>query len=195
MLLKVIVDEQQFALNVPDVIVAGAQEVFSKMDRDMDAGWQMGREWVQSPDVEQRCQIVANKLLTALETENDQLGRMMAGYILSRMPSVETVEIDTSGEIQNTLFSFGSEAPAIGVAANTGAAPHAAHATSRLEALEQAGREVTKVFKVGHQYRFSVYNQARQHWEDSPAIGEKAEAEALRDQAVKRRFDELVAGR
>jgi hypothetical protein len=194
MLLKVIVDEQQLTLNVPDVVVEGAQEVFEKMDRDMDAGWQMGREWVQSPNVEQRCQIVANRLLTALETENDKLGRMMAAYILSRMPTVETVEIDTSGEIQNTVLSLGSAPPAVDAPAKTDAAPPATHGTSRLEALEQAGREVTKVFKVGHQYRFSVYNQARAQWEDSPAIGEKTEAEALRDQAVKRRFDELVAG-
>ena len=195
MLLKVIVDDQQLTLNVPDVVVEGAQEVFEKMDRDMDGGWQMGREWVQRPDVEQRCQIVANKLLTALETENDKLGRMMAAYILSRMPAVETVEIATSGEIQDTAFTFGSAPPPVEAPAKADAAPPAAHGASRLEALEQAGREVTKVFKVGHQYRFSVYNQARQQWEDSPAIAEKAEAEALRDQAVKRRFDELVASR
>jgi hypothetical protein len=195
MLLKVIVDEQQLTLNVPDVIVEGAQDVFDKMDRDMDAGWQMGRDWIQSPSVEQRCQIVANKLLTALETENDKLGRMMAGYILSRMPTVETVEIDTSGEIQDTVFSFGSAAPPADVPTKVGVAPPATHGTSRLEALEQAGREVTKVFKVGHQYRFSVYNHPRAQWEDSPAIADKAEAEALRDRAVKRRFDEIVAGR
>jgi hypothetical protein len=194
MLLKVIVDEQQLTLNVPDVIVEGAQEVFDKMDRDMDAGWQMGREWVSSPDVEQRCQIVANKLLTALENENDTLGRMMAAYILSRMPTVETVEIDTIGELQNTVFTFGAAPPTTGAPAAPSAIPPPAPAASRLEALEQAGREVTKVFKVGHQYRFSVYNQTRAQWEDSPAIADKAEAEALRDQAVKRRFDELVAG-
>lgn len=28
----------------------------------------------------------------------------MAGYILSRMPDVDTVEIDINGEIQNTQF-------------------------------------------------------------------------------------------
>jgi hypothetical protein len=119
---------------------------------------------------------------------------MMAAYILSRLPTVETVEIATSGEIQDTAFTFGSAQPPVDAPAKADAAPPAAHGASRLEALEQAGREVTKVFKVGHQYRFSVYNQARQQWEDSPAIAEKAEAEALRDQAVKRRFDELVAG-
>ena len=36
------------------------------MDQDMDAGWQMSRDWVDNPSREQRCQIVADKLLTAL---------------------------------------------------------------------------------------------------------------------------------
>ena len=68
MLLKIIVDDQQLTLNVPDVIVEGATDFFDQMDRDMDAGWQMGREWVDRLTTEQRCQVVANKLLTALET-------------------------------------------------------------------------------------------------------------------------------
>lgn len=191
MLLKVIVDDQQLTLNVPDVIVEGAGDFFAQMDRDMDAGWQMGREWVDTLTTEQRCQVVANKLLTALENENDKLGRMMAAYILARLPHVETVEIDTSGEIQSTQFTF---------AAPTAAAPAPAAVagnppSNRIEALERAGREVTKVFKMGRQYRFAVLNSGTGLWEDSPAIATEAEAEAQRELAVKRRYDELVGAR
>jgi len=192
MLLKVIVDDQQLTLNVPDVIVEGAQDFFAQMDRDMDAGWQMGREWVPNLSVEQRCQVVANKLLTALETENDKLGRMMAAYILARLPHVETVEIDTSGEIQNTEFSFAAPAAATDAPQPT---PGDQPPLSRLEAFERAGREVTKVFKVGRQYRFAVRNPASGLWEDSPAIPTETDAEAQRELAVKRRFDELVGSR
>ena len=188
MLLKVIVDDQQLTLNVPDVIVEGAQDFFAQMDRDMDAGWQMGREWVDRLDVEQRCQVVANKLLTALETENDRLGRMMAAYILSRLPHVESIEIDTSGEIQNTAFTYAT--PAASAGSPTPAA--AVQPLTRLEALERAGREVTKVFKVGRQFRFAVLNAASGLWEDSPAIPDEADAEKQRELAVKRRYDELV---
>lgn len=190
MLLKVIVDEQQLTLNVPDVIVEGAQDFFAQMDRDMDAGWQMGREWVDDLSVEQRCQVVANKLLTALETENDRLGRMMAAYLLARLPHLELVEIDTSGEIQNTVFTYGTPA-APPAAPEPGAPPQPA---SRMEALERAGREVTKVFKVGRQYRFAVLNAQTGLWEDSPAIPDEADAERQRELAVKRRYQELVSG-
>jgi hypothetical protein len=190
MLLKVIVDEQQLTLNVPDVIIEGAQDFFAQMDRDMDAGWQMGREWVDDLGVEQRCQVVANKLLTALETENERLGRMMAAYILARLPHLELVEIDTSGEIQNTVFTYVT--PAAQPAAPQAAAPP--QPASRMEALERAGREVTKVFKVGRQYRFAVLNARTGLWEDSPAIPDEADAERQRELAVKRRYDELVGG-
>jgi len=189
MLLKVIVDDQQLTLNVPDVIVEGATDFFDQMDRDMDAGWQMGREWVDRLTTEQRCQVVANKLLTALETENDKVGRMMAAYLLARLPHVETVEIDTSGEIQNTSFVYATPAVATSARATAVSVPPA----SRMEALERAGREVTKVYKMGRQYRFAVLNAATGLWEDSPAIGTEAEAEAQRELAVKRRYDELVA--
>ena len=190
MLLKVILDDQMLTLNVPDVIVGGAEDFYARMDRDMDGGWQMGREWVPVPGVEQRCQIVANKLVTAIENENEQLGRLMAGYILSRMPQIETVEVDTAGEIQDIRFTLGAAPPA----SSTHAAAPGPRPVSRLEALEQAGREVTKPFRVGRQYRFAVLNRSTGLWEDSPAIATEPEAEAQRELAVKRRFDELVGG-
>lgn len=188
MLLKVIVDDQQLTLNVPDVIVEGAQDFFAQMDRDMDAGWQMGREWVERLDVEQRCQVVANKLLTALETENERLGRMMAAYILSRLPRVESIEIDTTGEMQSTAFAYATAAPAPDV-------PAAGQPINRFEALERAGREVTQVFKVGRQFRFAVLSPTSGLWEDSPAIPDEADAKMQRDLAVKRRYEELVGAR
>jgi hypothetical protein len=188
---NVIVDDLQLTLNVPDVIVEGAGDFFAQMDRDMDGGWQMGREWVDRLTTEQRCQVVANKLLTALETENDKLGRMMAAYILARLPQVETVEIDTSGEVQNTTFVYATPGAAAAAAAKPAASTPPA---SRIEALERAGREVTKVFKMGRQYRFAVLNAATGQWEDSPAIPTEAAAEAQRELAVKRRYDELVRG-
>ena len=105
MILKVIVDDQLYELNVPEALLQKAADFFDQMDKDMDQGWQMSREWVAAPNREQRCQIVANKLLTALEKENHKLGRLMAGYILSRVPEVKSLELDTSGEIQNTRIN------------------------------------------------------------------------------------------
>jgi hypothetical protein len=66
----------------------------------------MSREWVEKPTREQRCQIVADRLLAAIESGNEQLATMMAAYILSRMPEVESVDIDTHGEMLQTRFQL-----------------------------------------------------------------------------------------
>ena len=71
---------------------------------DMDKGWQMSRDWVEYPTPEQRCQIAADRMLTAIMQENDNTKILMAGYILSRMPKATDVRIDTSGEISGTEF-------------------------------------------------------------------------------------------
>jgi len=104
MILKAIIDDWEYNLNVPETLLAEGEEYFTRFDADMDQGWQMSREWVQHPNQVERCQIVADKLLTALENENQELGMLMAGYILDRMPDVDSVEIDIHGEIQNTQF-------------------------------------------------------------------------------------------
>jgi len=105
MILKAIIDDHEYSLNVPETVLTQGEEYFARLDADMDQGWQMSREWVQHPNQVERCQIVADKLLTALENENHKLGMLMAGYILSRMPDVDTVEIDIRGEIQNTQLA------------------------------------------------------------------------------------------
>ena len=104
MVLNVIVDDQPVPLQIPDTLPLEAEGFFAQMDRDMDGGWQMSREWVDSPDTTQRCQIVADKLLTALENENRKLAAIMGGYIVSRMPGVTSVDVDATGEIQETRF-------------------------------------------------------------------------------------------
>ena len=187
MLLNVIVDEQSVDLNIPDVLLQEAAEFFERMDKDMDAGWQMSRDWVDNPGREQRCQIVADKLLTALENENRKLALMMAGYILSRMPGLKSVDVDTSGEISNTRFSV-EQAPERPAAPPSGKAA----GMSKMEALRQAAQDVTKVFKVGRNYRFSVFDHTSGQWQDSAAVTDKQEAENLREQAYKQRFEQLI---
>jgi hypothetical protein len=195
MILKVVVDDQLYELNVPEKFIRQANSFFDSMDRDMDSGWQMSRDWVDHPNIEQRCRIVADKLLTALEKENHKLGRLMAGYILSRMPEVETIEPDTGGEIQNTRLTLRSAPPRpdqLVSPALDSAAPEGQ--LDKMEALDRAGRDVTKVFKVGRHWRFSVYDHASEQWQDSPAVADKQEAERLRQQAFKKRYEDLTAG-
>ncbi|MDE2089840.1 MAG: hypothetical protein KGJ12_07455 [Gammaproteobacteria bacterium] len=111
MVLNIILDEQSYSIDVPQYILAEAHEFFDKMDSDMDRGWQMSREWVERPDTINRCRIAADKLLTAMHTGKQETLMLMAGYILSRLPGVTSVRIDTHGDMLETEMLMGDGAP------------------------------------------------------------------------------------
>ena len=102
MILKLTIDDQTYDIDVPEHLIEESKEFYDKMDRDMDKGWQMSRLWVEKPDLYQRCQIVADKILGAFYKENQKLVLLMAGYIISHVPHVEEVVVDTSGDITLT---------------------------------------------------------------------------------------------
>lgn len=215
MLLKAIIDDQELSLEIPERLLREGQVFFDKLDADMDQGWQMSREWVARPNQVERCQIVADKLLTALEKENERLGMLMAGYLLSRMPGLASVTLDTHGEMQNTLFQVVEGASATAAAATASdpistparvpaggaAAPGeddvpfipspAPMGLDKFQAMEQAGNDITPVFKVGKGYRFSVYDHGSGHWVDAPLVAKEVDAERLRQAAFKARFESL----
>ena len=47
---KVVVGEQVYAIEVPEELLRESAEFHAKLDRDMDQGWQMSREFVARPD-------------------------------------------------------------------------------------------------------------------------------------------------
>ena len=96
------IEEKTQTIDIPDEFLLEAEDFFTKMDNDMDKGWQMSRQWVDNPNVSQRCQIAADKLLSAINSENETLLMLMTGYILTRMPEVTAVRIDSSGEMMET---------------------------------------------------------------------------------------------
>ncbi|MES9832820.1 MAG: hypothetical protein ABW139_11340 [Candidatus Thiodiazotropha sp. DIVDIV] len=104
MQLNLIIDDWSMDLEIPDGYIETMGDSFEKMDRDMDKGWQIGQKWTRNPNATQRCQLVAGKLLTALETNNEQLAMMMGGYIVSRMNGVKRIIIDNTGEPEETTF-------------------------------------------------------------------------------------------
>jgi len=104
---KVIVGEQVYAVEVPEELLREAGDFHARLDHDMDRGWQMSREFVARPDPLQRCQIVADKLLTSIMQDNQATAMLMAGYIALRMPGAVGVDIDASGEMQNTELLYG----------------------------------------------------------------------------------------
>ena len=102
MKLNIIVDGRANAFEVPDNLPVDASDFFEKLDSDMDKGWQMSRDWVENPDPRQRCQIAADKILTAIETDNEKLLMLMAAYILRTLPGVKSIDIDITGDINET---------------------------------------------------------------------------------------------
>jgi len=104
---KVIVGEQEYAIELPEDLLREAAGIRERLDRDMDRGWQMSREYVAHPDLLQRCQIVADKLLTSLFNGNEATAMLMAAYIVMCMPGATGVDIDDTGEMQNTEIIYG----------------------------------------------------------------------------------------
>lgn len=190
MKLNITVENTTRVLDVPDHLVRDAEDFFAKMDRDMDRGWQMSRDFVEHPDRVQRCQIVAHRLLGALTVGKHDVALLMAAYILKRAPGVTGLDIDTTGEMSLTQLQFdGADKP------TPPAPPESAAATGKLgkmQALEQAGREVSKVYKVGQVYRYAVLDRASGQWIESAPLDDAREAEAARLRAVKQRLDELL---
>ena len=97
-------DDKSYLLDVPETLATEAADFFAKMDRDMDNGWQMSRWWVPDPDQTQRCQIAADKLLTAMQKNNTEAALLMCAYILNSKPATRTIRINTEGEIQGNEF-------------------------------------------------------------------------------------------
>ena len=112
MILNIYVADSAYKVDVPQEVLEDGEDFFTKMDSDMDKGWQMSRTYVECPNTRQRCQIAADKILSALHTHNHKLTLLMAGYILTRLPGIEGVQIDTNGEIFNTelIMAAGTEA-------------------------------------------------------------------------------------
>ena len=103
---RVVVGEQRYAIELPEDLLRESAGFHDKLDRDMDRGWQMSREFIARPDPLQRCQIVADKLLTSLSQGNQATAMLMASYIAQRMPGAIGVDIDASGEMQNTELLY-----------------------------------------------------------------------------------------
>jgi len=99
MILKIVIDEQTYPVSVPDDIVMDGEDFFQRIDKDMDRGWQMSRDWVDCPDQQQRCQIVGDRILTALHNDNERMVVLLSAYILARVPGVQGIRIDTNGEM------------------------------------------------------------------------------------------------
>jgi len=189
MKLDIIIESKTHRIEVPQDMLEEGETFFQKMDRDMDSGWQMGPEFVESPNAAQRCQIAANKLLVSVSAENKLLTELMAGYILKRLPGVKTVDIDTSGEMLNTEFIFVENARS---APRPAGVSRPLTAMNESEARTRAENEVSQVYKVGKAFRFAVHDRASDRWVESPFSPTEEQARQLRAEACARLAEEFM---
>jgi hypothetical protein len=102
MILKVVIEDKTYPIKVPDQVIAEGSDFFDRIDSDMDKGWQMSRDWVDYPDQVQRCQIVGDKMLTAMHNDNKEMMMLLSAYVLARVPGIQEIHIDTNGEMLET---------------------------------------------------------------------------------------------
>lgn len=201
----VYLDGNTHPVNFPDSILQDAQDFFAKMDQDMDNGWQMSRAWVDRLDSKQRAQVAADKLLTALETENQKLAVMMAAYICYKLPGVTGVEPDSGGDMTNTEFMSGEahnevadilermqQASSSSPSAGAPDVPTRPPLRNKLDAIEQAGKEVTKAYKQGRLWKFSILDINSGQWVDGGSTKTEQEANELRMRAYEERLQHLM---
>jgi len=103
--LTIILGENEYPMKIKEAIVNEAQSFFNQLDSDMDKGWQMSRSWIEKPNKYQKCQIVADRLFTSIHLNKKETAVMMAAYIINQMPNIKVIDIDTSGNMEETSFS------------------------------------------------------------------------------------------
>ena len=185
MKIKITINDKSRDIDVPEDVMTDGKSFFDKMDKDMDRGWQMGADYVETPNQIQRCQIAADKILDAIGTENKMLMVLMAGYVLDRLPDTSELIIDTSGEVQNTEIIQGGHTP------ESLPRPEKERLT-KVEALAQANKDVGKVYKVGRSWRFTIYDETNDEWIESPLMSSKEQADDLRNKAFQSRYRDLT---
>ncbi len=98
---NITIDEESYTLEVKDELMQELKNVHADMDAEYDKGVQLGRYWIESPTLEQRCQLTANKVVSAIHQENIRLFYLNASYILSKFPELKRVTVSSDFEISD----------------------------------------------------------------------------------------------
>ena len=72
--------------------------------RDTEQRRLSARRTLSWHQAEKRCQIAADKLLTAIQKNNSEAALLMCAYILKKKPSTRRIRVNTEGEIQGNEF-------------------------------------------------------------------------------------------
>jgi len=98
---NITIDEESYTLEVNEGLMQELKSVHDEMDAEYDRGLQLGRYWIEAPNLEQRCQLTANKVVSAIHQENIRQFYTMASYILSKFPDLKRVTVSSDFEISD----------------------------------------------------------------------------------------------
>ena len=98
---NITIDEESYTLEVKDELMLELKDAHQEMDAEYDKGLQLGRFWIESPTLEQRCQLTANKVVSAIHQENIRQFYLMASYILSKFPNLKQITVSSDFEISD----------------------------------------------------------------------------------------------
>jgi len=103
---NITIDEESYTLEVSDAIMKELQGTIQDMDAEFDKGARIGRYWVDVPTDEQRCQLAADKVESAMHQQNVRLFYQMAAYILTKLPTLKMVTMSSDFEVSDIHFEI-----------------------------------------------------------------------------------------
>jgi len=103
---NITIDEESYTLEVSDAIMKELQGTIEEMDADFDKGARIGRYWIEMPTDEQRCQIAADKVASAVHQQNVRMFYQMAGYILTKFPTLQMATVSSDFEVSDIHFEI-----------------------------------------------------------------------------------------
>lgn len=106
MIFNITIDEQSYTLELTAVLMQELQSTHQEMDNDYDKGLQLGRYWIDEPSDEQRCQYVADKVVSAIHQENIRQFYLMSSYILHKHPNLKMVTVSSDFEISDIDIEY-----------------------------------------------------------------------------------------
>lgn len=74
------------------------RQYLDKMDADMDAGFELEGEKIESPDEKDRAKFVAMTLVHSIEANNEPMIVATCAYLASRQASLKEVRADQDGD-------------------------------------------------------------------------------------------------
>jgi len=91
----------QLEYNRNQALPAQQELYLDKMDQKMDDGIQVGHDFIDQPDLNQRAQFVAGNLAHAILSDNEAMCAALTAYLAIRLPELKQVKISNqSGDGQ-----------------------------------------------------------------------------------------------